>query len=129
MSAIFYHFFIFHQAIALQKLWKMFFLFHLKSFFRSQDIQVFVFPSSPLFLRVSHCFRAWSKINLQVYNVISCLNMNLKNILFDILRMKKGMTLKLCPLIEYQIRNIFIGKSYRKCALEAIPRPLFNFGK
>ena len=31
------------------------FLFHLKSFFRSQDIQIFVFPSSPLFPPVNHC--------------------------------------------------------------------------
>ena len=77
VSAIFYHFFIFHQTIALQKLWKMFFLFHLKSFFRSRDIQVFVFPSSPLFLHVSHCVRAWSKINLKVYEVINCLTKNL----------------------------------------------------
>ena len=34
------------------------FLFPLKSSFRSQDIQFFVFPSSPLFLPVSRCFRA-----------------------------------------------------------------------
>ena len=33
------------------------FLFHLKSSFRSIDIQSFVFRSSPLFFRVSHCFR------------------------------------------------------------------------
>ena len=39
-------------------------LFRLKSFFRFWDIQIFVFPSSPVFLPVSHCFRAWSKINL-----------------------------------------------------------------
>ena len=31
------------------------FLFHLKSSFCSWDIQVFVFPFSPLFLPVSHC--------------------------------------------------------------------------
>ena len=55
----------------------MCFLFHLKSSFRSQDIQIFVFPSSPLFLPVSHCFRAWSKINLKVYDNINCLNKNL----------------------------------------------------
>ena len=53
------------------------FLFHLKSSFRSRDIQVFVSPSSPFFLPVSHCFRAWSKINLKVYDVIDCLNKNL----------------------------------------------------
>ena len=52
------------------------FLFHLKSSFRSRDIQIFLFPSSPLFLPVSHCFRAWSKINLKVYDVLNCLNKN-----------------------------------------------------
>ena len=40
-------------------------LFHLKSAFRSQDIHIFVFSSSPLSLPVSHCLRAWSKINLK----------------------------------------------------------------
>ena len=47
VSAIFYQSFILHQMIALQKLWKM--LFHLKSSFRSRDIQFFVYSSSPLF--------------------------------------------------------------------------------
>ena len=55
------------------------FLFHLKSSFRSQDIQVFVILSSPLFLLVGHCFRGWSMINLKVYDVINCLKKNLKN--------------------------------------------------
>ena len=73
---IFYHFFISNQMIALQNYEKCF-LFHLKSSFRSQDIQIFVFPSSPLFLPVSHCFRGWSKINLKVYDIINCLNKNL----------------------------------------------------
>ena len=44
-------------------------LFRLKSSFRSRDIQIFVFPSSPLFLNVGHCFRRWSKINIKVYDV------------------------------------------------------------
>ena len=78
------------------------FLFHLKSSFRYRDIRIFIFPSSPLFLPVSHCFRGCSKINLKVYDIITCLNKNLLyHILFDILRRKKGITLKLCPLIEY----------------------------
>ena len=50
------------------------FLFHLKSSFPSRDIQIFVFPSSPLFLPVSCYFRAWSTINFKVYDVINCLN-------------------------------------------------------
>ena len=53
------------------------FLFHLKSSFRSQDIQIFVFSSSPLFFLVSHCFRGWSKKNLKIYDVINNLNKNL----------------------------------------------------
>ena len=55
------------------------FLFHLKSSFRSRDIQIFLFSSSPLFLPVDHCFREWSKINLKVYDVTNCLNKNLKD--------------------------------------------------
>ena len=39
------------------------------------------------------------------------------------------MTLKLCPQIEYQIKNIFLEKSCRKWAEIASPRPLYNFGK
>ena len=39
------------------------------------------------------------------------------------------MTLKLYLLIEYSIRKIFIGKSCRKYAPEASPRPLLNFVK
>ena len=39
------------------------------------------------------------------------------------------MTLKFYPSIEYQIRNIFMNKSFRKSAPKASPRPLFYFGK
>ena len=71
-SAIFIRFF--HQMIALQKLWKM--LFHLKSSFRSWDIQFFVFLSFPYLLPVGYCFRGWSKLNLKVHDVTTCLNKN-----------------------------------------------------
>ena len=53
------------------------FLFHLKSSFHCQDIQVFVFPSSPLFVPVSHWLGGWWKINLKVCDVSNCLNKNL----------------------------------------------------
>ena len=76
VSAIFLEIFVCQQMIGVKKLRKMF-LFHLESSFRSRDIQIFVFPPSPLFLPVSHCLRAWSKINLKVYDVINCLNKNL----------------------------------------------------
>ena len=41
------------------------FLLYWKNSFRSQDIGIFVFPSSPLFLSVGHCFRGWLKIILK----------------------------------------------------------------
>ena len=53
------------------------FLFHLKSSFCPQNILIFVFLSSPLFLPVSHCIRGCLKINIKVYDVINCLNKNL----------------------------------------------------
>ena len=95
VSAIFIKFLFFHQMIPLQKLWKILFLFHEKSSFHSRDNQVFVFLSFPLFLPVGYCFKGWSKINLN--DVINCLNKNSIHILFDILRKKQGMTLKLWP--------------------------------
>ena len=94
------------------------FLFHLKNSFLSRNIQIFAFPSS-LFLPASHYLRAWSKINFEVHDVINCLNKNLMTHFFDILRRKKCMTLKLCPLIE------FMEKWCRKCTPKSSPRPLF----
>ena len=92
--------YISYQMIALQN-YERCFLFHLNSSFRSQDIHIFVFLSPPLFLPVSHCFRAWSKVNFKVYDIISNLHMNLLTHFVWYLEKEKGMTLKLCPLIEY----------------------------
>ena len=47
------------------------FLFHLKSSFRSRDIQVFVFSFSRLFLAVSHCFRGRSKKNFMTSSIVT----------------------------------------------------------
>ena len=73
VSATFYQIFI---LIALQKLWKTFFVSSKKlfSFSRYSNFCIFVFP---YFFPVSHCLRAWSKKNLKIYEVISCLNKNL----------------------------------------------------
>ena len=53
------------------------FYFVQKAFFLSQDTQIFVFLSSPLFFYDGHCFKGWSEISLKVYDVINCLNKNL----------------------------------------------------
>ena len=61
------------------------------------------------------------KINLKVYDIINCLNKNLMTHFDRNMRRKKGMRLKLCPLIEY--RNVFMDKSCRKCAPKVVPDP------
>ena len=72
----FHQFFIFITNDSLSKTMKNI-LFHLKSSFRSCDIQFFVFLSFSLFIPVTHCFGGWSKINLKVHDVIiNCLNKN-----------------------------------------------------
>ena len=69
--------FLYQQMIVLKKLRKILFISSKKLFFCSQDIQIFIFLSSPLFPFVSHCSRRWQKLNPKVYDVISCLNKNL----------------------------------------------------
>ena len=77
MSAIFYQIFIFQQLIPF-KYYEKCFLIDQKSPFSSRHIQIFLISYSPLSLTVSHCFRAWSKEHLKVYDVLNCLNKNLK---------------------------------------------------
>ena len=82
------------------KTMKIFFISSKKLFSYSSysNFCISIFPS---FYPVSHCFRGWLKINLKVYDVINCLNKNLIIYIYDILRRKKGMRLKLYPFIEY----------------------------
>ena len=42
----------------------------------------------------------------------------------NISRSKDNQTVKFGQLIEYNMRNIFVEKSYTKCAGETNPRPL-----
>ena len=103
VSTIFYQIFISHQMIAFKNYEKCF-LFYPKSSSRSQDIQIFVFQSSPLFPHVSHCFKDWSKINLKVYDVINCLNKNLITHIAWYIEKEKG----------YDIETFSIGRILNK---------------
>ena len=47
------------------------------------------------------------------------------HILLNISRSKGNQAVEFGQLIEYQMMNIFVEKSYTKCAGETIPRPLF----
>ena len=44
-------------------------------------------------------------------------------------RSKGNQTMKFGQLIEYNMRNIFVEKSYTKCGGETIPRPLSKKSK
>ena len=46
------------------------------------------------------------------------------DILPNISRSKGNQAMKSCQLIEYNMRNIFVEKSYTKCAGETIPQTL-----
>ena len=51
------------------------------------------------------------------------------HILLNISRSKSNQAMKFGQLIEYNMRNIFVEKSYTKCAGETIPRPLSKKSK
>ena len=50
-------------------------------------------------------------------------------ILPSISRSKGNPTMKFGQLIEYNLRNIFLEKSYTKCGGETIPRPFSKKSK
>ena len=93
---------------------KNIFLFHLKSYFRSQDIQIFVFPSSPLFLPVSLCFRGSSKISLKVSDVINCINKNLIRHFVWYLEKGKSYDIETLPIDRVLNKEIFYWKIMQK---------------
>ena len=47
----------------------------------------------------------------------------------NISRIRGNQTMKFGQLIEYNMRNIFLEKSYAKCRREAIPRPFSKKSK
>ena len=129
MCPLFFIKFLFFTKLNPFKNYEKYFLFHLKSSFRPWDIQIFVFPPFPLFLFVRHYFRGCSKINLKVCYIINCLNKNLILHFVWYLEKEKRYHIKTLSIDRVISRNIFMEKSYRKCAQKASPRPLFNFGK
>ena len=128
MSAIFLTNFYLSPNVGPSKTVKDVFYFIWKAL-RSQDIQIFVFPPSPLFLPISHFFRAWSKINLKVYDIINCLNKNLIINLVWYLEKEKSYDIETLSIDRVLNKEHFYGKIIRKCAPKASPGPLFYFGK
>ena len=111
-------FFIFNQTIALQKIWKMLFISS-KKLFRSRDIQIFVFPSSPFFFPVTHCFRGWSKIDLIVCDIINCLKKNLITHFVSYLGKEKGYDIETFPVDRVLNKKHLYGKIMQKMSTKS----------
>ena len=111
VPAIFHQFFIFNQIIALQKLWKMFFISSKKlilfSRYSNFCISLFLIP-------VSHCFRGWSNINLTVCDIINCLNQNLITHFVWYLRKEKRYNIKTLSVDRVLNKKHLYGKIMQK---------------
>ena len=113
VSAIFYQIFIYHQAIALQNIWKMFFISYKKlfSFSRYSSFCIFVFPS---FFPVNHCFSGWSKKNLKVYDAINCISKNLLTHFVWYLSKEIGCNIEILSIIRVSNKEHFYEKIMQK---------------
>ena len=129
LPAIFFIKFLFFTKWYPFKNYEKRFLFHLKTSFRSQNIQTFVFSSSPLFSPASHYSGGWSKKNLKVYDVINCLNKNL--ITHFVWYLEKEIRCDIETLFIDRVLNTehFNGKIMQKMCTKGSPRSLFNFAK
>ena len=97
------------------KMMKNAFLFHLKSFFRSQDVYVFA-------LTFWSCSKEpWlkDKVNFKFYDVKAWLANNC-----NISRSKDKQIMGFGQIIECNVGNIFLEKSYAKCGEETNPKPV-----
>ena len=65
-----------------------------------------------------------------MYDVITWLTNNCNTHIAQYLRSKSNhKTMKIVQLVEYNIRNIFLEKSYTKCGGETSPRPFSTKSK
>ena len=102
------------------------FYFSWKSLFVLKIFKFFF--SSLLFLPVSHCYIAWSKINLKVYDIINCVNKTIIHF-FRHLEMAKRYDIETLSIDRVLNKEHFYLKIMQKWAPKASPRPLFYFGK
>ena len=84
-------------------------------------LKIFKFLSL-IFGRVAKQLDYKDKVNFKIYNVTARLT-NMIHILPNISRSKGNQTMKFGQLIDYDMRNIFLEKSYSKYGGETSPRP------
>ena len=100
--------------------------------------KAFNFTSKALFVLKMFKFLSWlfshvakrlhqkDKVNFEIYDVTAWLSNNCKTYIAQYLRRKGNQTMKFARLIEYNMTNIFLEKSYTKCSGESSPRPFFE---
>ena len=115
MSALF-HFFTKWQPL---NNYEICFLLQLKSYFHSQDIQIFVFPTSTQFFPVSHCLEGWFKVNVKVYDVSNWLNKNLITHFVWYLKKEKRYDIEILSIDRVLSKEQFYGKMMQKLYTES----------
>ena len=101
------------------------FFFNLKAVF---VLKIFKFLSW-LFGQVEKRLDRKDQVNFKIYGVTSWELTNAIHILPNISRSEGNQAMKFSQLIEYNMRNIFLEKSYTKCGGETIPRPFSKKSK
>ena len=68
-------------------------------------------------------------MNFEIFDVTTWLTNNCNTHIANISGSKGNQTMKFGQVIEYNMWNILVEKSYTKCAGETIPRPLSKKSK
>ena len=98
------------------------FLFHLKSSFRSQDIQFLYFQLPFIFYLVSHWLRGWFKINRKVFDVSIFLNKNVITHFVWYLKKEKRYYPESLPIDRVLCKEHFHGKIMQKLCTKSQSR-------
>ena len=85
-------------------------------------LEIFIF-SPWIFGYVEKHLDQKAEINFKIYDVVDWTTIITIQMLLNISRSETG------QLIEYNMRNIFLGKSYIKCGGEASPRTSYKLSK
>ena len=126
VSVVFKQILNYHQMISLQKLRKILFISSIKLFSVSRYLN-FCISIFPFFLPVSHCFRAWPKINLKVYDIINCLNKNLIIHLVWYLEKEKRYDIETLSIDRVLNKEHFYGKIMQKMCTKSYSQTPFLF--
>ena len=97
-----------------------------KKFFSFSRYSHFCIPLFPFFLPVSHCFRGCSKINLNVYDVINCLNKNLITHFVCYLEKKRD-DIETSTIDRVLNKDHFYGKIMQKMCIKSQSQIPFQF--